>query len=197
MRNLHEPTYSFVILTFILIIADMLLAWFSVRLAPAGATGISWIFIAVAFMLLFTLWFGAYGAIAAYVGTLIGAGFFASDRFVLHPEVAIFWAIAGLISVLIPLVAFRTLKVDLLLKNRRDWVLFFLFGVLINNIVGAAWGVLTLSLGNIIKTGEISSIFSTWAIGSFIVTILIVPLALRYFTPKVRQSKLFVTCYWE
>jgi uncharacterized membrane protein len=151
MRNLHEPTYSFVILTFILIIADMLLAWFSVRLSPAGATGISWIF----------------------------------------------WAIAGLISVLIPLVAFRTLKVDLLLKNRRDWVLFFLFGVLINNIVGAAWGVLTLSLGNIIKTGEISSIFSTWAIGSFIVTILIVPFSLRYFTPKIRQSKLFVTCYWE
>jgi hypothetical protein len=197
MRNLHEPTYSFVILTFILIIADTLLAWFSVRLAPAGVNGLSWIFIAVAFMLLFTLWFGAYGAIAAYVGTLVGAGFFASDRLFLHPEVAVIWAIAGLISVLVPLVAFRTLKVDLLLENRRDWVLFLLFGVLINNLAGAAWGVLTLSLGNIIKTGEIASIFSTWIIGSFIVTILLAPLALRYFTPKIRQSKLFVTYYWE
>jgi hypothetical protein len=197
MRNLHEPTYSFVILTLILIIVNTLLAWFSFRLAPAGASGLSWIFIAVAFMLLFTLWFGAYGAIAAYVGTLVGAGFFASDRLVLHPEVAIFWAIAGLISVLIPLVAFRTLKVDLLLENRRDWVLFFLFGVLINNIAGAAWGVLTLSLGSIIKTGEIANIFLLWIIGSFIVTILVVPLALRYFTPKLHQSKLFVTYYWE
>jgi len=65
MRNLHEPTYSFVILTFILIIVDTLLAWFSVRLVPAGANGLAWIFIAVAFMLLFTLWFGTYGAIAA------------------------------------------------------------------------------------------------------------------------------------
>ncbi len=156
MRNLHEPTYSFVILTFILIIIDTLRAWFSVRFSPAGAAGVSWFFIAVAFMILFTLWFGAYGAIAAYVGTLVGSGFFASDRLVLHPKVAIIWAIAGLISVLIPLVAFRTLKVDLSLENRRDWVLFFLFGVLINNIAGAAWGVLTLSLGNIIKTGEIS-----------------------------------------
>jgi hypothetical protein len=197
MRNLHEPTYSFVILTFILIIVDTLLAWFSVRFSPAGAAGVSWLFIAVAFMILFTLWFGAYGAIAAYIGTLVGSGFFASVRLALHPEVAIIWAIAPLISVLIPLVAFRSLKVDLSLEIRRDRVLFFLFGVLINNIAGATWGVLTLSMGNIIKTGEIASIFSTWIIGSFIVTILIVPLALRYFTPKIHQSKLFVTYYWE
>jgi hypothetical protein len=42
MRNLQEPTYSFVILTFILIIVDTLLAWFSVRFSPAGVTGVSW-----------------------------------------------------------------------------------------------------------------------------------------------------------
>jgi hypothetical protein len=117
LRNLHEPTYSFVILTFILIIIDTLRAWFSVRFSPAGADGVSWFFIAVVFMILFSLWFGAYGAIAAYVGTLVGSGFFASDRLVLHPKVAIIWAIASLISVLIPLVAFRTLKVDLSLEN--------------------------------------------------------------------------------
>jgi drug/metabolite transporter (DMT)-like permease len=60
----------------------------------------------------------------------------------LHPEVTVIWAIAGLISVLILLVAFRRLKVDLLLQKRWDWILFFLFGVLINNIVGAAQGIL-------------------------------------------------------
>ena len=113
MKNVHEPTYSFVILTFVLIIVDTLLAWLSVRIAPATASGVSWIVIAVAFMILFTLWFGAYGAIAAYVGTLVGSGFLASEQLVLHPEVTIIWAIAGLVSVMIPLVAFRTLKVDL------------------------------------------------------------------------------------
>ena len=75
--------------------------------------------------------------------------------------------------------------------------MFFLFGVLINNITGVAWSVLTLSLGNIIKTSEITGIFSMWLIGSCIVTILIVPIALRYFTPKIRLSKLFVKYYWE
>ena len=77
-------------------------------------------------MILFTLWFGAYGAIATYAGTLAGSGFFASDRLVLHPEVGIIWAIAGIISVLMPLVAFRTHKVDLSLEKRRDLILFFL-----------------------------------------------------------------------
>jgi hypothetical protein len=196
MRNVREPTYSFVILTFVLIIVDTLLAWFSVRIAPAGASGVSWIFIAIAFMVLFTLWFGAYGTIAAYVGTLV-SGFFASEQLGLHPEVAIIWAVAGLVSVLIPLVAFRIVKVDLSLERQRDQVMFLLFGVLINNIAGAAWGVLTLSFANIIKTSETVSFFSTWLIGSCIVTILIVPFALRYLTPKIRQSKLFVMNYWE
>jgi hypothetical protein len=197
MKNIQEPTYSFVILTFVLILADTLLAWLSVKLAPASASGVSWIFMAVACMILFTLWFGAYGAIAAYVGTLVGSGFLASDRLVLHPEVAIIWAIAGLLQVLIPLVAFHTFKVDLLLENRRDRILFLVFGVLVNNIIGAAWGTLTLSIGNIIKTGDIPSIFSAWLIGNIIVTILIVPLALRYLTPKIQTSKLFVKYYWE
>ncbi|MFY9800035.1 MAG: hypothetical protein WAK10_02170 [Methanoregula sp.] len=197
MRIVHEPMYSFVILTFVLILIDTLLAWLSVKLAPAGASGVSWIFIAVAFMILFTLWFGAYDAIAAYVGTLAGAGFFVSDQLILHPEVAIIWAIAGLLQVLIPLVAFRNFNVNLSLGNRRDWTFFLLFGVLINNIVGAAWGTLTLNFGNIMKTGDVAGIFSTWCIGNCIMTILIIPLSLRYLTPKIRKSKLFVKYYWE
>ena len=184
------------ILTLILIIADTLLAWFSVRFSPAGAAGVSSFIIAVAFVILFVLVWCLW-CHCRVCRDLAGSGFFASDRLVLHPEVAIIRAIAGLISVLIPLVTFRTLKVDLSLVKRRDWILFFLFAVLINNIIGAAWGALTLSLGNIIKTGEISGIFSTLVIGSFIVTILIIPLALSYFTPKIRGSKLFVTYYWE
>ncbi len=85
--------------------------------------------------------------LATYVGTLVGSGFFASDRLVLHPEVAIIWAIAALISVLIPLVAFRTLKVDLSLEKRRDWILFFLFGVLINNIIADGLGYINTQFG--------------------------------------------------
>jgi hypothetical protein len=194
MKNVQEPTYSFVILTLILIVVDTFLAWISVKLLPAAGGSVSLIYIAVAFMILFTLWFGAYGAIAAYVGTLVGAGLIASDSFSRHPEIAILWAVAGLLQVLIPLVAVRSFEVDLALENPRDLTYVLIFGVIVNNTVGAAWGAWMLALAQPVNTG---SIFATWLIGNVIVTILIVPLALKYFTPKVRKSKFFVKYYWD
>ena len=193
MRHAQEPTYSFVILTFVLILINTALAWFSVKIIPAGTGGITLVYIAVAFMILFTLWFGAYGAIAAYVGTLL-AGVLTTESLLQHPEIAIIWAVAGLLQVLIPLVAVRMFEVDLTLTNRRDWTIILLFAVLINNIVGAAWGAYTLSL---LGPLNIAGAFSTWLVGNIIITILIVPLGLRFFTEKVSRSKLFVGKYWD
>ncbi|MDO9550308.1 MAG: hypothetical protein Q7J03_04985 [Methanoregula sp.] len=196
MKNVHQPTYSFVILTLVLIVVNTLLARFCVIALPGGVSGVSVLYFAVAFMILFTLWFGAYGAIAAYAGTLIGSGLLSANQ-IIPINVAIYWSIAGLLQVLIPLVALRTFEVDLSLENRRDWTLLLLFGVLINNIVGAAWGAYTLALGNVIPTSEVGNVFFLWLVGNIIVTILIVPIALRHFTPKVRKSKLFVKDYWN
>ena len=195
MRHANEPTYSFVILTFVLILIDIALAYISVKFIPAYG-GISLFFIAVAFMILFTLWFGAYGAVAAYFGTLIGSGLLASDSLYQHPEIAVVWAVAGLLQVLIPLAATRLLDVDLTMQNMRDWTIILLFGILINNLVGAAWGAFTLSLlpGS---TMNITGAFSTWLVGNIVVTILIVPLGLRFMSEKVKKSKLFVRHYWD
>jgi hypothetical protein len=193
VRHAQEPTYSFVILTFVLILINTALAWFSVKYIPAGSGGITLVYIAVAFMILFTLWFGAFGAIAAYVGTLL-AGILTTESLLQHPEIAIIWAVAGLLQVIIPLVAVRMFEVDLTLKNRRDWTIILLFAVLINNIVGAAWGAYTLSL---LGPLNIAGAFSTWLAGNIIITIMIVPLALRFFTEKISRSKLFVRKYWD
>ncbi len=196
MKNAHEPTYSFVILTLVLIVVNTLLAWLCRIALPADVGGVSRLYVAVAFMILFTLWFGAYGAIAAYAGTLIGSGLLATNP-AIPPDVAIYWSIAGLLQVLIPLIALRTFEVDLSLENRRDWVLLLLFGVVINNVVGAAWGAYTLALGNVITSSQIGSTFTLWLIGNIIVTAIIVPLALRHLTPKIQRSKLYVKNYWD
>jgi hypothetical protein len=196
MKNVREPTYSFVILTLVLIVVNTLIARLCVIALPGGIGGVSVLYVAVAFMILFTLWFGAYGAIAAYAGTLIGSGLLSTNPAIPY-GVAIYWSIAGLLQVLIPLVALRTFEVDISLENRRDWTLLLLFGVLINNIVGAAWGAYTLALGNVITTGEIGNVFTLWLIGNIIVTVIIVPIGLRFLTPKVRKSKLFVKYYWD
>jgi len=196
MKNAHEPTYSFVILTLVLIVINTLIAWLCRIALPADVGGVSRLYFAVAFMILFTLWFGAYGAIAAYAGTLIGSGLLSTNP-AIPADVAIYWSIAGLLQVLIPLIALRTFNVDLNLESRRDWTLLLLFGVLINNVVGAAWGAYTLSLGNVIQSSQIGSTFMLWLIGNIIVTIIIVPIGLRFLTPKVQRSKLFVKYYWD
>ncbi len=194
MKHENEPTYSFVILTFILILIDTFLAWLSVTVFPTVAGGvISWVFIAVAFMILFTLWFGCYGAIAAYVGTLAGSGLLVSDTLVHNPHVALIWAVAGLLQVLIPLVAVRSFQVDLTMKNPRDYTYIIVFGVIVNNLIGAAWAVWTLSL---VETVSFTSEFSAWFIGNAVVCILIVPLFLKLFTEKVQKNRLFVRNYW-
>ena len=193
MRHAQEPTYSFVILTLVLILIDTALAWLSIKFIPASNGGVSLVYIAVAFMILFTLWFGAYGAIAAYAGTLL-AVVLATESLQQHPEIAVILAVADLLQVLIPLIAVRMFSVDLTLESRRDWTVILLFAVLINNLVGAAWGAFSLSL---LGPVNIAGTFSTWLIGNIGVTILIVPLGLRFCTEKVSTSKLFVKQYWD
>jgi hypothetical protein len=197
MKKGHEPTYSFVILTFVLIIIDTLLAWLSVYILPSGSYGVSRFYFAVAFMILFTLWFGAYGAIAAYIGTLIGSGLLSSGTLQSHPVVAVFWSVAGLLQVLIPLIAFRVFEVNVGMESSRDLVHLILFGVILNNIVGASWGAYTLAIGGIIQSSDVTGVFAAWLIGNIVITLIIVPIALMRLTPTVRKSKLFVKNYWD
>lgn len=194
MKNTRQPNYSFVILTLILIVIDTILAWISTAIFPALGFGvISLMYIAAPVMILFTLWYGAYGAIAAYAGTLVGSGLMISETLVQHPYVAILWALAGLFQVLIPLMAVRSFGVDLWMKNPRDYTYVILFGVIINNLVGAAWGVWTLSL---VETVNLGSAFWIWFIGNVVLCILLLPLALKLFTPTMERTRLYVKNYW-
>lgn len=193
VKQKQEPTYSFILLTLLLIIVNTAFAWASVTVFRTGASGVALVYIAVAFMILFTLWFGLYGAIAAYAGSLLG-GLLTTPELVQHPEIAVIWAVAGLVQVLIPLAATRMFDVDLALPDRRDWTIVVLFAVLFNNLAGAAWGAFTLSL---VTTTSITSIFFTWFVSNVIVTLLIVPLALRFGTGTVRSLKMYIANYWD
>jgi hypothetical protein len=193
LRQKQEPTYSFVLLTLVLTLINAALAWFSVTFITTGTGGVALVYLAIVTMILSTLWFGAYGAIAAYVGTLLG-GMLSTPALMQHPEIAVIWAVAGLLQVLIPLVAVRMFEVDLTLAGRRDWTIIILFAVLLNNLVGAAWGAITLSR---IVPLNIVSVFSSWLVSNIIITLICVPVTLRFLTEKVSRSKLFVKEYWD
>ena len=86
---------------------------------------------------------------------------------------------------------------DIHLRKPRDIVIFVIFGILLNNAFGALWGTVTLALGNEIAWAQVSPAFFAWFAGNVIITALIVPLALRYVTPKIERSRVFVRHYWD
>jgi hypothetical protein len=196
MKNVSRPTYSYLILVIGLIVIDTLLAWSSAAIShlisPTLPAGVTVIALAAAFMVVFTLWFGLYGALAAYVGSLFGASLFGG----MSGPVAIYFSFAALWMVLVPLAAFRIFDANVGIESRRDLFHLVLFGAILNNIIAAAWGSISLAMGGIITWSAIMTAFVPWFAGSAIFTIIIAPLVLSRFTPRVEKSKVFVRTYW-
>ena len=95
MKNVRPPTYSFLLLVIGLILINTLLAgfslWLSHLISPSLSTHVAVLYIAAAFMLIFALWFGMYGAIAAYVGCFFGSGLLSG----MPISVAIYFSLAS------------------------------------------------------------------------------------------------------
>ena len=193
-RTEHQnvPFFLHVALLFLLVCINALVAKFvvfSFTIAP----GVSFFYLVVAMMIVTTLWFGMYGAVAAYTGCFIGAGILSG----LPPGLSLYWSLADFWQVLIPLLAFRVLKADPSLRSARDLGILVVFGIILNNLAGAFWGSATLALSGTIAWGDISPVFSGWLIGNLLVCTALVPLALKLLTPMIREHELFIRHYWR
>jgi integral membrane sensor domain MASE1 len=111
-------------------------------------------------------------------------------------SVAIYFSLADLWMVLIPLAAFRIFDVNVGIESRRDLFHLVLFGVILNNVIAAAWGSLSLAMGGVIEWGGVPAAFLLWLIGNAIIIVIIAPLVLHRFTPVVAKSRVFVKNYW-
>ena len=90
---------------------------------------------AVPVMVPFALWFGGWGVAAAYIGCAIGGIVKGTPVIVALP-----WVINDVFMAGIPLLAFRYLKADPELKTKRDWVIFIVFGIVVNSLIACTWG---------------------------------------------------------
>ena len=168
------------------------MARFGVIARPIGL-GCSGLYFSVAFMIAFALWFGGWGVIAAYLGCIIGAGMLGG----MPLDVNLYWSLADVWQVLIPLAAFKAFSADVGLRTRRDFLVFLIFGWLLNNVVGAGWGASMLAIAGLASWTAVSEIFTGWLIGNLIVTIAITPLLLRGLTPRIQSAGLLVKGYWS
>ncbi len=162
---------------------------FSFEIAP----GVSLIYFVVALMVVFALWFGMYGALAAYLGCYIGAGLLSG----IPPTVNLYWSLADFWQVMIPLLAFRYFACDPGLRTRRDLVVLVIFAVIINNMAGAAWGSISLAIGGVVPWNEVSLVFYRWLLGNVLVSIVFIPVILKVLTPIVRDHELYIRRYWH
>ncbi|ADN37413.1 putative integral membrane sensor protein [Methanolacinia petrolearia DSM 11571] len=191
-RKKKVPKYLYAALFFLLVCANALIAKFvvfSFNFAP----GTAYLYVSIAFMIVFALWFGMYGAIAAYAGCFIGAGLLSG----LPLDLNIVWSLTDFWEALIPLVAFRALGCDPALRNRRDVIVLLVFGVIVNNIAGAVWGPVALALGGQIAWDSVVLVSSIWFLGNFILCLCLVPFLLLFFTPLVENHELYIRKYWH
>ena len=184
--------YLYLSLFFLLTCINALIAKFVVFSFPV-APGASLFYVVVAFMIAFTLWFGVYGALAAYTGCYIGAGLLSG----IPPDVALYWSFADFFEVLIPLAAFRVWGCDPALRSWRDVLVLVVFGVVINNVVGSAWGSATLAAGGIIPWSSFGETGIAWLTTNLIICIVLMPPLLRFVTPLLEGHELYVNDWWH
>ncbi|HOJ95497.1 MAG TPA: hypothetical protein PK024_01455 [Methanospirillum sp.] len=150
--------------------------------------GVSAFYLIVAFMVVFALWFGIWGVLAAYAGCVIGAGVLSG----LPADVSLYWSLADLWQVLIPFLAFRFFHADPVLKSWRDRTIFFISGVVLNNIAGALWGSYTLVFGGFAEADQVTMIMTGWFFGNAVVCGVIAPIILMYVTPWMKNHELYM-----
>jgi hypothetical protein len=191
-RRFREHRAFLLILFLVLVAINTLAAKFAV-FSFGIMPGVSSFYVVVALMIVFTLWFGMWGAIAAYTGCYIGAGIPGG----IPPGLNLVWSLADLWQVLIPLLAFRFMKGDVSLKNANDLLVLLAFGILLNNLAGAAWGSAALIMGGLIAPAGAVPVFYGWFIGNVVASTALVPVLLYVITPVLRAHNLVISKYWR
>lgn len=182
----RPPFVLYLSLFFLLVCIHSLGAKYFVFSYPI-VPGVSSFYLIIAVMIVCALWFGIIGIFAAYCGCVIGAGILSG----LPLNVSLYWSLADLWQVCIPYLAFRFFRANILLSNRFDMMIFIIFGVFVNNFIGAVWGAYTLEYGGIITSGQIQSTIFGWFIVNSIVSGILVPVLLVFATPWMKSHELY------
>lgn len=139
-----------------------------------------------------SVWFGWWGGIAAGLFPLISNSLSGSAPL----PVSIAYLPANILQGMIAGWAFRRFKAHPALVSGRDWGIWVLWGALVPNLVGAAWGsTMLVAFGMITQAAQLTT-FLGWFIGNTIPTLILGSIVLKFVSPLVIRSKAFVKGYW-
>lgn len=138
------------------------------------------------------IWFGWWGGIAAGLFPLISNSLSGSAPL----PVSIAYLPANILQGMVAAWAFRNLNAHPSLPTGRDWWVFILWGALVPNAIGAAWGsTMLVAFGLITQAAQLVT-FLGWFVGNTIPTIVLGGLILKYVSPLVIRSRAFCKGLW-
>ena len=139
-----------------------------------------------------SIWFGWWGGIAAALFPLLSNSLSGSAPL----PVSIAYLPGNLLQGMIAGWAFRQFKLHPSLESGRDWAFWIIFGALIPNAIGAAWGsTMLVGFGLITASAQLIT-FLGWFVGNTIPTVILGSLILKFVSPLVIRSRAFVKGYW-
>lgn len=139
-----------------------------------------------------SIWYGMWGGIASVVFPIISNAMSGSAPL----PVSLAYIPGNFFQGMLAGIAFRMLKADPRLQSVRDWVVFFIFGVVACNVVGAAWGSSVLRYFGLITPDAQMTVFVGWALGNGVPSFVLGVLLLKYISPLVIKTRTFCKGYW-
>lgn len=138
------------------------------------------------------IWFGWWGGIAAALFPLISNSLSGSAPL----PVSIMYLPGNLLQGMVAAWAFRYFKTDPSLKTQKDWWIWIIFGALLPNAIGAAWGSTTLVAFGLVTQAAQLTTFLGWFIGNTIPTLILGSIILKFVSPLVVKTKSFCKGLW-
>ncbi|GAC1374539.1 MAG: hypothetical protein NVS2B12_29240 [Ktedonobacteraceae bacterium] len=171
------------------------LSWLTLITFPATYAGVSSVFLAIGFGIAFSLWFGGWSFVIAYIGNFVGAGLMTGMPIL----AAIPFGAADLIQLGLPVVLYRLLAprfgvspIGKDVYTVKGFIFFLLCAVLPNNIIGGLYGNYIL----VQLAGAPANLFFvswfTWVLSNVIVTIVIGSVLLYTLGPIVERFGLTI-----
>ncbi len=175
-----------IVITALLIGIGAVVGAFGSFTLPLGF-GVNFFWPAIAVQNVGSIWFGAWGVIAASLFPIISNGIAGTPVYV-----SLAYIPANAVQAFLPALAFRVFKADPRLRKGRDYVI-FLVAITLGNIFGALYSPLVVLKGFGLLTAESVPIFIWgWFAGNEIAGIVFGLILMKALSGVVMRSKAFV-----
>jgi len=225
------------------ILCTVLAIWAVIEAPVPPAPGVSGLYVAAAVFVPLALWFGVWGVLAGYLSCIFMALYVGYTL-----EFALVWSLADLFEGLIPLLAFRSLKVEpnyrlkkpkitygltallavtfvvsalattltltevfiatffvgiaimilqAVVEDKRTWIMWIIFGVLVASVVSGVFGVGALAAFGDIPMEIFPTVFFGWVFGDIIVLSTIGTTLMVTLTPALQRTRAYVKGYFS